>query len=538
MAAPMRVRAPRLCQICKCFPSSFLRCSSSTTSKRKWEGVVGLEIHAQILAESKLFSGACTKFGGTTNNQVSLFDAAFPGTLPAINRRCVEAGGQTALALNCQINKVSKFDRKHYFYADLPAGYQITQLRQPLAKQGSLRFPILRGDISPKCPLDYMTVRLEQIQLEQDSGKSIHNEDDKQSLIDLNRAGVGLMEIITAPDLSSGLESVSFLRELIGILTTVSTCNCKMEEGSFRVDANISVHQPGEPLGTRVEVKNLNSIRSVKNAIDYEIRRQKQQLQQGKQIINDTRSWDVSAGLTLPMRDKEIELDYRFMPEPNLPPLHVYDNTSIPAGLNPSQIVNIDVLQQQLPPLPAQQKQDLVTTYGLPELYAHRIEVKPGMRDYYKKVVEARPKDPIYIAVRMMGELLGEMNKKKLEFNDITCSPETFGEACDLRKLNAMTTREFEKVVEDLLENPPSETHLNRIRKRLLMGSRDSDEQLESICRQVLEDFEQGSHLKNAKLKRNPEKLLIFLAQQATKKSVEVRFVHARTVFKKLLNKE
>ncbi|XP_033742388.1 glutamyl-tRNA(Gln) amidotransferase subunit B, mitochondrial-like [Pecten maximus] len=537
MAAPMRVRTRRICRFCKFFQTSYLRCWSSHTKRSEWKGVVGLEIHAQISAESKLFSGACTKYGGSTNNQVSLFDAAFPGTLPAINKRCVEAGVQTALALNCHVNRVSKFDRKHYFYADLPAGYQITQLSQPLAKGGSLRCPVFTEDVSPKRPLNYMTVGLEQIQLEQDSGKSIHNEVDQQSLIDLNRAGVGLMEIITAPDMRSGLEAVSFLNELIGILTTISACNCKMEEGSFRVDANISVHRPEEPLGTRVEVKNLNSIKSVKNAIDYEIKRQTQLLQQDKRIINDTRSFDIASGFTLPMRDKEIEQDYRFMPEPNLPPLHVYDNATVPEGLHSSQIVNIDVLQQQLPPLPAQRKEELVKNYGLPDLYAHRIVVKPGMTEFYKKVVEARPTDPQYIAVRMMGELLGLMNKRSLEFKDVKMSPEMFGEACDLCNLRVMSVKNFMWVLDELLENPPSEARLNHIRQKKLTGNKDPL-QLEHICQQVLDEFEQGSNPKKAKLKRNQENLLDYLASQAKRKSVDVRFQSARVILKQLLNKQ
>ncbi|XP_060080884.1 glutamyl-tRNA(Gln) amidotransferase subunit B, mitochondrial-like [Ylistrum balloti] len=537
MAAPMRVRTPRLCRICKSFQGSFLkRRWLSNTYKTEWKGVVGLEIHAQILAESKLFSGAGTQYGESTNNQVALFDAAFPGTLPAINKRCVVAGVQTALALNCHINKVSKFDRKHYFYADLPAGYQITQLRQPLAQRGSLTCPVLAENVSPKRPFDYITVGLEQIQLEQDSGKSIHDEFDKQSQIDLNRAGIGLMEIITAPDMNSGLEAVSFLQELIGILNAVSTCSCKMEEGAFRVDANISVHRPGEPLGTRVEVKNLNSIRSVKVAIDYEIKRQTQLLQQDKKIINDTRSFDVMSGFTVPMRDKEIEQDYRFMPEPNLPPLCVYDNTTIPEGLHTSQIVNVDVLRQQLPTLPAKQKQDLVKEYGLPEIYAHRIVVKPGMAEFYEKVVKARPTDPLNVAVRMMGELLAIMKRQKLEFSDIRCSPEAFGEACDLCKQSVISLREFIKIVDLLLKDPSSETRIHQMRKKKVDASK-SPEPLENICQRILDEFEKGSNPKKNKLKQNPEKLLNQLAAEAKKKA-GADFKSARMIFQKLLKEE
>ncbi|XP_069129587.1 glutamyl-tRNA(Gln) amidotransferase subunit B, mitochondrial-like isoform X3 [Argopecten irradians] len=534
MAAPIRALPPRICRFCKSHQASSIRCLSSKTKKSEWKGVVGLEIHAQITADSKLFSGACTKYGGSTNNQVSLFDAAFPGTLPAINRRCVEAGVQTALALDCNVNKVSKFDRKHYFYADLPAGYQITQLRQPLANGGSLRCPVLTEDVSPKRPLNHITVGLEQIQLEQDSGKSIHNEADQQSLIDLNRAGVGLMEIITSPDMSSGIEAVSFLHELIGVLTTISTCNCKMEEGSFRVDANISVHRPEEPLGTRVEVKNLNSIKSVKNAIDYEIKRQTKLLQQDKKIINDTRSFDTVSGFTLPMRDKEIEQDYRFMPEPNLPPLHVYDNATVPEGLHSSQIVNIDDIQQLLPPLPAQLKEDLVKNYGLPELYAHRIVVKPGMRNFYLRVVSTGDVDPQYAAIRMMGELLGIMNRQNLEFKDIQLRPEVFSEACDLHRQSFMSMKEFIWVIQELLNDPPLETRLNKVRQNKAAGIKDTVN-LERTCQEVLEEFEQSSFPKKEKLKRKREKLLDYLAKAAKLKSPDIGFRRARGILEELL---
>ncbi|WAR25242.1 GATB-like protein [Mya arenaria] len=241
--------------------------SSSTEAKQKplvWEPVIGLEIHAQIQADSKLFSRSSAKFGSPVNSQVAFLDAALPGTLPVLNRRCVEAGVVTALALQCQLNKVSRFDRKHYFYADLPVGYQITQQDHALANNGVFRYTVFGQQDSDMVE---KTVDIFQLQLEQDSGKSLHDELDRQSLIDLNRAGCALMEIVTAPGFSSGDDARSFVRDMRQLLITLGTCDGKMSEGSLRVDANISVHRPGEPLGVRTEVKNLNSMRSVRKAI-------------------------------------------------------------------------------------------------------------------------------------------------------------------------------------------------------------------------------------------------------------------------------
>uniref|UniRef100_A0A2K6SVF4 Glutamyl-tRNA amidotransferase subunit B n=1 Tax=Saimiri boliviensis boliviensis TaxID=39432 RepID=A0A2K6SVF4_SAIBB len=279
--------------------------------EHKWAAVVGLEIHAQISSNSKLFSGSQVRFSAPPNSLVSFFDASLPGTLPVLNRRCVEAAVMTGLALNCHINKKSLFDRKHYFYADLPAGYQITQQRLPIAVNGSLTYGISagkeRGQVIPK------TVRVKQIQLEQDSGKSLHDDLRSQTLIDLNRAGVGLLEVVLEPDLSCGEEAATAVRELQLILQALGTSQANMAEGQLRVDANISVHHPGQPLGVRTEVKNLNSIRFLAKAIDYEIQRQISELENGGEILNETRSFHEKLGCTVSMRDKEAKQDYRLL---------------------------------------------------------------------------------------------------------------------------------------------------------------------------------------------------------------------------------
>ncbi|GLH00227.1 Glutamyl-tRNA(Gln) amidotransferase subunit B, mitochondrial [Gryllus bimaculatus] len=337
-------------------------CHRKNCFRGHWQSVVGLEIHAQISSRSKLFSGASTNFGSPVNCNVSFFDAATPGTLPVLNRSCVEAAVLTALALSCKINAVSLFDRKHYFYADLPAGYQITQQRAPIAEDGKLQFQVYTPSIHKKPYLK--SSRIKQLQLEQDSGKSLHDSTEKRSLVDLNRAGVPLMELVFEPDLEDGEEAAALVKELCLILLRLNTCSCKMEEGALRVDANVSVHQPSEPLGTRTEIKNIGSIRGVANAIQFEIQRQINILNKGGVVINETRSWDPVYKQTLPMRDKEEKQDYRYMPEPNLPPLRLLiEGQLIPKDAK--NLVNVRELQNRIPELPEETRRKLIKQYGL-----------------------------------------------------------------------------------------------------------------------------------------------------------------------------
>ncbi|KAH3827826.1 glutamyl-tRNA(Gln) amidotransferase subunit B, mitochondrial-like [Dreissena polymorpha] len=370
----------------KSFSSS---CKLNSATKHNqveaWQPVIGLEIHAQIKANSKLFSRANTIFGGPTNSQVAFLDAALPGTLPVLNRRCVEAGVITALALGCQINKVSRFDRKHYFYADLPAGYQITQQNNAIANNGRfhyVQYGNKESDIREKA------VTILQLQLEQDSGKSLHDDLDKQSLIDLNRAGCGLMEIVTAPEFHSGDEARSFVRDLRQLLVTLGTCDGKMSEGSLRVDANISVHKPGQPLGERAEVKNLNSLSSLKKTIEFEIKRQIAVIESGGRVINETRSFDLDTGETLPMRDKEVQLDYRFMPEPNLPPLRLYHRSDLKGAMHGDKVF-IDDLEKNMPVLPQERRGNLMQNYGI-SMYKAAFIVTENLQDIYEELVSTR----------------------------------------------------------------------------------------------------------------------------------------------------
>ncbi|RLW09028.1 hypothetical protein DV515_00002638 [Chloebia gouldiae] len=322
-----------------------------------------------------------------------------------LNRRCVEAAVMTGLALNCSINKKSLFDRKHYFYADLPAGYQITQQRVPIAVNGSLSYSLCIDNKMSQ--MVTKTVRIKQIQLEQDSGKSLHDDTRSQTLVDLNRAGVGLMEVVMEPDMCCGEEAAAAVRELQLILQTLGSSQAVMAEGQLRVDANVSVHHPGEPYGVRTEVKNINSIRFLAKAIDYEIQRQIEELENGGTILNETRAFDSKLGCTVPMRDKEGKQDYRFMPEPNLPPLILYDAKSLPANMNHQQVINIDWIHERLPDLPSVKRKKLVEQYGILPEHSFTLLKSSGMLD-----LDSSFKSPV--SAFLLADLLNLIEKKEI----------------------------------------------------------------------------------------------------------------------------
>src|SRR6202451_3177661 len=278
-----------------------------------WEVVIGLEVHAQIVAEAKLFSGAATEFGAEPNTQVSTVDAAFPGMLPVINRHCVEQAVKTGLGLDAEINLTSVFDRKNYFYPDLPPGYQISQYQQPVVGRGRVEIDMPDGSIR--------AIGITRLHLEQDAGKSLHDQHPRETYVDLNRAGIGLMEIVSEPDLRSAEEAGVYLRKLRSILRYLGTCDGNMEEGSLRCDCNVSVRKPGAPFGTRCEIKNLNSVRFVMQSIEYEARRQVDLIEAGGTVAQETRLFDTARGETRPMRSKENDYDYRYFPDPDLLPL-------------------------------------------------------------------------------------------------------------------------------------------------------------------------------------------------------------------------
>uniref|UniRef100_A0A4X1SMW9 Glutamyl-tRNA(Gln) amidotransferase subunit B, mitochondrial n=1 Tax=Sus scrofa TaxID=9823 RepID=A0A4X1SMW9_PIG len=413
--------------------------------ERKWAAVVGLEIHAQISSNSKLFSGSQVHFAAPPNSLVSFFDASLPGTLPVLNRRCVEAAVMTGLALGCRINRKSLFDRKHYFYADLPAGYQITQQRLPIAVNGSLAYSICVG----KKPAQVVprTVRVKQIQLEQDSGKSLHDDLRSQTLIDLNRAGVGLLEVVLEPDMSCGEEAATAVRELQLIL---------------------------QALGT-----------SQANMADYEIQRQISELENGGEILNETRSFDYKLGCTVPMRDKEGKQDYRFMPEPNLPPLLLYDSGSLPAGVDPQQVINIDWLRERLPELPSVTREKLVRQYGMLPEHSVALLNEVGLLEFFQNVMKETRAEPKRVTSWVLNTFLGFLKQQNLAVSESPVTPAALAELLDLLDRKAISSSAAKKVFEELWRSE-GKTPTQIVAEKKLELMQDPEE-LEQLCRATLE---------------------------------------------------
>jgi aspartyl-tRNA(Asn)/glutamyl-tRNA(Gln) amidotransferase subunit B len=362
-----------------------------------WEVVIGLEVHAQVNSESKLFSGASTAFGGEPNSHVSLVDAAMPGMLPVINEECVRQAIRTGLGLNAKINNKSVFDRKNYFYPDLPQGYQISQYKSPVVGEGIVAVDLVDGGS--------IDVGIERLHLEQDAGKSIHDQHPTLSLVDLNRAGVALMEIVSKPDIRSSEQAKAFVTKLRSILRYLGTCDGDMAKGNLRADVNVSVRRPGEDLGTRCEIKNVNSIRFIGQAIEYEARRQIEILEEGGSIRQETRLFDPGKGETRSMRSKEEAHDYRYFPDPDLLPLEFDD-------------AYVEALKKNLPELPDEKKQRFVTEYGLTTYDAGVLIAEREAAEYFETVAKGR--DPKLAANWVINELAGRLNK---EGKDIAASP-------------------------------------------------------------------------------------------------------------------
>ncbi|XP_065359999.1 glutamyl-tRNA(Gln) amidotransferase subunit B, mitochondrial [Calliphora vicina] len=450
--------------------------------KGKWKSVVGLEVHAQILTDSKLFSGSGTTFGTPLNSAVSYFDASIPGTLPVLNRKCVEYGVKTALALGCKINEVSMFDRKHYFYADLPTGYQITQQRAALANNGEMTFPV----IQPGKKIYYKTVQLLQLQLEQDSGKSLHDDELKRSLVDLNRAGLPLMELVFAPDLETGEEAASLVKELILTLKRLQTCSCKMEEGALRVDANISIHEEGEPFGVRTEVKNIGSVRSISQAISYEIERQFGVVAQGGIITNETRSWDAENRCTVAMRDKEVLQDYRFMPEPNLPPL-ILDMLDEKSDCNdPSSLVSVSAVAKELPELPEETRKRLVEEYKLNQEVAIILVNEPILLEHFMNIIKNLPAIPKKLVTNfLINDFLTYCNKANIDLDKCHLSYNHLKDilkALHAEEINLQAARKLIELVND------SQTEIDKLIKTHNLQQISDIETIRKYCKQAIEN--------------------------------------------------
>ena len=368
-----------------------------------WEVIIGLEIHAQVSSRAKLFSGAATEFGGEANSHVSLVDAAMPGMLPVINAECVRQAVRTGLGLNAKINLKSVFDRKNYFYPDLPQGYQISQYKSPIVGEGEVVVDLPDGET--------VRIGIERLHLEQDAGKSLHDQNPSMSLVDLNRAGVALMEIVSKPDLRSADEAKAYVAKLRSVLRYLGTCDGDMEKGNLRADVNVSVRKPGEPLGTRCEIKNVNSIRFIGQAIEHEARRQIDVIEDGGKIDQETRLFDPDKGETRSLRTKEEAHDYRYFPDPDLLPLE----------LSPSLVAD---LQKCLPELPDGKKARFMRDFALPAYDADVLVAERDTAEYFEAVVggsdSARRRDPKLAANWVINELGGRLNK---EGKDIAATP-------------------------------------------------------------------------------------------------------------------
>ena len=395
----------------------------------EWEMVIGLEIHAQVISEAKLFSGAATEFGAEPNSQVSLVDAAMPGMLPVINERCVEQAVRTGLGLEAKINLRSVFDRKNYFYPDLPQGYQISQYLDPIVGHGIVHLDMADGTTKE--------VGITRLHLEQDAGKSLHDRDPKLTYVDLNRSGVALMEIVSEPDLRSAEEAGVYIRKLRSILRYLGTCDGNMEEGSMRADVNVSMRRPGEEYGTRCEIKNVNSVRFVQQAIEYEARRQVEILEDGGEIAQETRLFDSAKGITRSMRSKEEAHDYRYFPDPDLLPLE----------LDPAWVEEI---KASLPELPDQKQARFEKEFGLSAYDAGVLVAEKETADYFETVADGR--DAKLAANWVTGELFRRLNEAGNEISESPVAATALGGLIDLIGDGTISGRIAKDVLDEMFK--------------------------------------------------------------------------------------
>jgi aspartyl-tRNA(Asn)/glutamyl-tRNA(Gln) amidotransferase subunit B len=394
-----------------------------------WEVVIGLEVHAQVISQAKLFSGAATEFGAEPNTQVSFVDAAFPGMLPVINRECVAQAVRTGLGLDAHINVVSRFDRKNYFYADLPAGYQISQYQHPIVGEGKIEIELADGSTR--------LIGVTRLHLEQDAGKSLHDQHPTRTYIDLNRSGVALMEIVSEPDMRSPEEAGAYLRKLRTILRYLGTCDGNMEEGSMRADVNVSVRRHGEPFRTRCEVKNVNSIRFVMQAIEAEAKRQVEVWEGGGTVEQETRLFDVPRGITRSMRSKEDAHDYRYFPDPDLLPL-VLDEAWI------------EELRKNLPELPDAKRARFMAEYGLPPYDSGVLVAEQATADFYETVAKGR--DAKLAANWVIGDFFAALNRTGRDIAASPVSAASLGQLLDLMADSTINGRIAKEVLEAMVE--------------------------------------------------------------------------------------
>ncbi len=464
--------------------------------KGEYEVIIGLEVHAQVLSEAKLFSSSATKFGSKPNTQVSLVDAAMPGMLPVINKFCVEQAVKTGLGLNAKINTYSIFDRKNYFYADLPQGYQISQFKHPIVGEGKVILDM---------PYGTKEVGIERLHLEQDAGKSIHDQDPKNSFVDLNRSGIALMEIVSKPDLRSPGEVGEYIKKLRSIMRYLNTCDGNMEQGSLRADVNVSVRPKGSSeFGTRCEIKNVNSIKFMQQAIEYEARRQIDLIEEGKSIDQETRLFDTKKQETRSMRSKEDAHDYRYFPDPDLLPLQLEQNY-------------IETIKKSLPELPDQKKQRLISEFKLSNYEASVIISDQAVSSYYEEV--AKNSDYKLAATWIMGELFAILNKEGKEISESPVSSSNLAKMINLIKDGTISGKIAKTVFEEMVKsnNDPSKIveekglkqtsdpkEIENIIDEILSANQDKVEQYKS-GKDKLFGFFVGQVMKEMKGKGNPQ---------------------------------
>lgn len=398
-----------------------------------WETAIGMEVHARVAARSKLFSGAAAAFGAAPNSQVSLVDAALPGMLPVLNAHCIDQAVRTGLGLGAEIARVTAFDRKNYFYPDLPQGYQISQYAAPIVERGRVEIALEDGG--------RRTVRIARLHLEQDAGKSLHDQDPGLSLIDLNRAGAALMEIVTEPDMRAPAEAAAFMARLRTILRYLGTCDGNMEEGSLRADVNVSVRRPGAALGTRCEIKNLNSVRFIREAAAFEARRQIELIEDGGAVVQETRLFDPERGATRPMRTKEEEHDYRYFPDPDLPPVEISEDRIARIG-------------ESLPELPDAKEARFVQALGLSPDDAAVLAADRDAAEFFEAVAQGR--DARTAANWVVRDLFGALNRAGAAIADSPVGAAALGGLLDLIADGTISARMAREVFEAMFETGES----------------------------------------------------------------------------------
>lgn len=458
-------------------------------AKHDWEVVIGLEIHAQIESASKLFSRSSTAFGAEPNTQVSMVDAAMPGTLPTLNEKCVEQAVKTGLGINGQINLTSVFDRKNYFYPDLPQGYQISQFRHPIVGRGHVDLYMPDGD--------HRVIGITRIHMEQDAGKSLHDQSPTKTFVDLNRSGIALMEIVSEPDMRSSDEAVEYVKKLRSILRYLGTCDGDMEKGSLRCDANVSVRIAGsKAYGTRCEIKNLNSTKSLARAIEYEVVRQIDLLESGEEVKQETRAFDITTGKTRSLRSKEDAADYRYFPDPDLPPLVLTQEY-------------VDHIRSQLPELP-DQKISRYVAIGLSVYDANVLVAEKENAVFFEEV--AKSVDPKLAASWVTVELFGRLNKEGVSINASPITAERLAGLLSLIANETISGKIAKQVFDIMWQEPLSASEI--VEKHQLRQVTNSSE-IEKIVTQVIAENQD----KVSEYKAGKDKLFGFFVGQVMKLS-------------------